>query len=114
MNPNYVDGTGKLVRSRPKKNSQALPGGQVWRLEAFIHNFSDGYSSSLIPMIIKAQHIHGPGKPVIKKEVHLAQRQAEQIISDARSQAERTIAEARHQQTAIMENARDQGYTAGL
>jgi type III secretion protein L len=65
-------------------------------------------------MIIKAQHIHGPGKPVIKKAVHLAQRQAEQIVSDAQFDAERLLAEARRQQKVMMETARHEGYAAGL
>jgi len=64
--------------------------------------------------LIKAQTLREPGRTVVKKYVHLAQRQAEQILHDAHIQAERLADEAHRQRTFLIEAARQEGYAAGL
>ena len=65
-------------------------------------------------ILIKAQALRGPDPPVVKKEVHLARQEAEQILRDAHSEAVRIAAEAQRQRTSAMEAARQEGYAAGL
>ena len=65
-------------------------------------------------ILIKAHTLRGPLRSVVKKNVHLAQREAEDILREARSEAERIANEAEHERMLTLDAARQDGYAAGL
>ena len=66
------------------------------------------------PIVIKARALRGPEGLVIKKETHLSQRRAEQMIGNAHREAGQIAEAARRERASVIEAARQEGYVAGL